>query len=817
MQQDERIHYRTRFSAYAVEAAAKRDKAGARGGDGAGRTKRRDKRDAMTDEAAFAHVIEATTRAVRYCLERRYLQQDDADRCGRDLRRDRSQSRPPKTESPWHKRQWSAWEQGSGTLPEAEFVSETTHTRTTVSGEASCAKNEEDAIERWSCRIEERVVVTDPDPDSGLRFFPRVHRIDIGLDRRGSGAFRHGRAATVTITASFFDETDLFGVPQPDPMPQVPDVVAALAADPTLRCERSSVPLDLMHLTVNEGRPAVTGRRQHDAASEVDAEALWAIVSDARRDFPVVCVGLDKRTGMPVVNPDAVHAALFPEIMVCVPADARAERRIASAFDLHLPGASPRSNAIRVYAPHPNLHSYADADPEAEDDARWVRGSSAELRRHPSLERGRIEAYRDFIASDGMEYDGTDAGTSDASSDAASETGTGMMRSSMRNVPQDPVVLVLRDLLRSYGVRAERTTTVDSIAAERARLDATREADGLRRRLVKSEEYANRLEERLRRRDEERDDVLEDLREDRARLADEHEALTARLRESETARERLTKERADLKRRVRQFETQQRNARAAAANKPRTAAGTTRGPASDPTGDAADADGLLEQLLALEEERDAWHTAREELRRRNDELTRRIEGLERRGGGLDALRGVRDLLEGDTPACLDSNSRATNTAYDERIVRLFAALYPDRMRVHENAWKSLKECVTRPSLVWRGMYLACTAAYEIYSGRDGHGQGNPGDRFREYPYVGGFELVENEGMQTHRDQSYMRRRTIEDHGRTLVVEPHLRVGTKEDESSLRLYFAWNPDDGGRIVVGAIGKHLENYITRTRKR
>ena len=77
MQQDERIHYRTRFSAYAVEAAAKRDKAGARGGDGAGRTKRRDKRDSMTDEAAFAHVIEATTRAVRYCLERRYLHSTD--------------------------------------------------------------------------------------------------------------------------------------------------------------------------------------------------------------------------------------------------------------------------------------------------------------------------------------------------------------------------------------------------------------------------------------------------------------------------------------------------------------------------------------------------------------------------------------------------------------------------------------------------------------------------------------------------------------------------------------------------------------------
>ncbi|RSX54675.1 hypothetical protein [Bifidobacterium samirii] len=539
--------------------------------------------------------------------------------------------------------------------------------------------------------------------------------------------------------------------------------------------------------------------------------------------------------------------------MICTPDSRRAMQAIRRTFDTHLPGSSPRQDSIRIYAPRPAL---ADQGIDADDDPVRMRAAAHELGRHHTITGTQIAACRAAAGT------GTRTGDTGTQADAATAPAD-------RHDPAIGLLAALVDDTAADDANAADDPTVDTIAAIQDHETALAKLAAAERRTAAAQAHADKTERRLRDKDhalaEQRRQAEHDReRHDAAakRFDDERGRLAVSIDGLEQANRKLRRNLADERRRAADLTAQlaavreRLNARTdtgdadgaadtaatAGTNRTNRTNGTnTEGtPAvadtgrhdTDGVGDTADTaasdrDDLLHMALAdntdLMAENRRLEEGNDDLAHRNAELNHTVERLTR---ALDAARKnadtdtasildeVRSRIPADLPQMLATNSRNLNGRNAEAIVRLFAALYPDRIRIHESAWRTLRECITKPALVWQGMHLACTVAYDVYAGEPG--RGNPGTLFRADPSVGGFELAENEGPQTHNDASYMRIREIDDGGRRLTAEPHLRIGNKEDESSLRIYFAWNPDDR-HIVIRAVGRHLENYTTRTGKR
>ncbi|WP_140444406.1 MULTISPECIES: hypothetical protein [unclassified Bifidobacterium] len=719
----------------------------------------------------------------------------------------------------WPKRYWNSWEMG-GDLPKMTFVSTLRHARSDVQGTACSIRGADGEIETWACRVQERVTVMDP--DESLRRFPRMWRTDIALSEPDDGAARHARSLVVDIAVSYRDERSGFGVAQVVPDPRPPRLLRFLIDNERLICECSSVPLTMMDLTVTAqpAAPDADGRdgvAQDGTRSRISAHDLWDIVSDPKRDVPLAVVGLDAGTRRPLIDVDALHDMLFPDMMVCVPRDMRAIGEIRRVFDARMPGSSPRADAVRVYAAHP---AFPACDDDPDEDPKLARLITAELGRHPSVTRVQIDAYRSLTRSvaDTADTDITD--TTDTRTDGTTWRDA-IWPPTDGTRTRDAATLLLRDLLEER--MPDMTVDVDSILRVRNRHEETAKSVRLERQL---KEATNRIERLGRQTERERaayDDRIRDLEKDNDRLSRRQNLMDEERDLLERSMMRLRADKIALKGRANKAERELRAMTAQHSQVEVAANGNGATGGTGVTGMRTMADQNEDaQIIALlnDDNRRLEHEARE-YERRMGELTRKNEQLRQRimarvaGSGVAAeLEAARGLLSAKLPAKLVSNSRVSNSRYDQDIVRFYETLYPDRISVHDNAWRTLRECVTKPSLVWQAMQLMCTAVYDIYA--TGQGSGNPGDRFRTYPDVGGFELAENEGQQTHRDAKFMRLRQIEDHGRTLLMEPHLRIGNREDDASLRVYFAWNPDTG-RIVIGAIGRHLENYTTRTRKR
>ena len=822
--------YRARFSVRHV-----RDDDGRPGGSGRGG---RGRRTGGTDAAdGIDGTIDVIMRCVHDWLQSAY---DGTERGWRP-----QDGTPP----PWARRLWTAWRRGDKPMPSFTVIDATADTRVQVSGEDRRITDDAGRTLQWACRVEERIAVTADDPDSGPRPLPRIRRTDIALTAHAARSPRHSTASTITIRVAYRDETGTIGLPQPEPTPTIPDIAARITADPALVCTHAGVPVQLMDLTVTapatardggtdtEGRDDDVDGGTDTVGKTIDANDLWYVVADRHRDFPIAVIGLDA-AGTPLIDPHILHDTLFPDVMICTPDGHRAMQAIRHTFDTHLPGSSPRQNTIRIYAPQPALADHADQGIDADDDPVRMRAAARELGRHHTITGTQITARRtgpDDGADRGDRHDpavGLLAGLVDDIADGNAD-GT-----------PDPTVDTIA------AIQDHEATLARLAAAERRASAAQAHADKTERRLRDKERA---LAEQRRQSEHERERHAAAVK----RFDDERERLTVSADGLNTANRKLRKDLADERRRTADLTIQltavreRLNARESGRTpsdgldgEPNTThtggsdktdkTGTPGAPTAAGSGnrgtdetESSDHDELLHMALAdntaLIEENRRLEDGNDELAHRNAELNHTIERLTHaldaagQGTGADTaavLDDVRSLMPADLPQMLATNSRNLNARTAEAIVRLFAALYPDRIRIHESAWRTLRECITRPALVWQGMHLACTAAYDVYAGEPG--RGNPSTLFRANPSVGGFELAENEGPQTHRDPSYMRIRQIDDRGRRLTAEPHLRIGSKEDEASLRIYFAWNPDDR-HIVIRAVGRHLENYTTRTGKR
>ena len=76
-----------------------------------------------------------------------------------------------------------------------------------------------------------------------------------------------------------------------------------------------------------------------------------------------------------------------------------------------------------------------------------------------------------------------------------------------------------------------------------------------------------------------------------------------------------------------------------------------------------------------------------------------------------------------------------------------------------------------------------------------------------------WDLKRGEGKMTRKDKSLMAQRSDIYLGREINIEPHVANGNKEsDPDFIRVYFAFD-EITKKIVIGHVGKHLDNYSTR----
>ena len=146
-----------------------------------------------------------------------------------------------------------------------------------------------------------------------------------------------------------------------------------------------------------------------------------------------------------------------------------------------------------------------------------------------------------------------------------------------------------------------------------------------------------------------------------------------------------------------------------------------------------------------------------------------------------------------------------------RTVELFASRFGDRIAVTDEAMKSVeRSCVTNPALLFEAMWQMCGPLYAAWTSNKG---GSVEKLYKEMTgYISGFDAPLNEGTNTRNDRKLMALRRIEFGGREYLIEPHLKYGNKDDEKSIRIYYAWDKDRR-LLIIGHIGKHLDNATTR----
>lgn len=188
---------------------------------------------------------------------------------------------------------------------------------------------------------------------------------------------------------------------------------------------------------------------------------------------------------------------------------------------------------------------------------------------------------------------------------------------------------------------------------------------------------------------------------------------------------------------------------------------------------------------------------------KNEILTNRLNSRAAEGQDEDFVDLVNKVINSPTDKSAELR---------EEIVRRFAQRYGDRIIVTDRAYKSLRDCVTTPILLYKALLQLCKPLYNTWNSPD---KGNIDKRYHEAKgYVAGFRAPLDEGKMTHRDNKLNRLRETIWEGKTYIIEPHLAYGNKDDQNGIRIYYAWD-EEKRSIIIGHIGRHLDNRTTKKR--
>ena len=79
----------------------------------------------------------------------------------------------------------------------------------------------------------------------------------------------------------------------------------------------------------------------------------------------------------------------------------------------------------------------------------------------------------------------------------------------------------------------------------------------------------------------------------------------------------------------------------------------------------------------------------------------------------------------------------------------------------------------------------------------------------------GYRMSFREGSETKKRKDMMRLRVDEYDGKTISIEPHLKLrASKGEQENQRLHF-WFDKEREKVVIGYLGEHLESMSSRGR--
>lgn len=195
-----------------------------------------------------------------------------------------------------------------------------------------------------------------------------------------------------------------------------------------------------------------------------------------------------------------------------------------------------------------------------------------------------------------------------------------------------------------------------------------------------------------------------------------------------------------------------------------------------------------------------WEKAQAELEECKDELYRvskQNDALQNKNIDSNALNNKEQFV----------NSFAKLPESCNEVVQKIAALFPQRIFFSEKAMKSLEDCITDHTLLWKLLFGMVTIFYDDL-------QSNPANAAKEFAEQIGFEYARNAGMQTRKDNKLMRNYQDTFNGVSVNIEQHFKKGNDDSSKhNLRVYFADVGDAHPLLFIGHIGKHIPNYSSR----
>ena len=143
----------------------------------------------------------------------------------------------------------------------------------------------------------------------------------------------------------------------------------------------------------------------------------------------------------------------------------------------------------------------------------------------------------------------------------------------------------------------------------------------------------------------------------------------------------------------------------------------------------------------------------------------------------------------------------------EDVVRYFMKTYRDRIDFTERGQSTASKCELKASSLWNILYVIANGMVDLYRNSSGN------LLEKDIQECTGLKASFGEGSMTRENADMMRQREDVYNGKTISVEPHLKLKAgKEEKEKQRLHFWYDPDNK-RIVISYIGEHLDSASSR----
>lgn len=141
------------------------------------------------------------------------------------------------------------------------------------------------------------------------------------------------------------------------------------------------------------------------------------------------------------------------------------------------------------------------------------------------------------------------------------------------------------------------------------------------------------------------------------------------------------------------------------------------------------------------------------------------------------------------------------------ICTIFEILYKDRIIIPQSVLNSLSECKFDDfSIFWEMLSSLTELLYDKKFTRES-------SELNKLDRIGRFEYAATEGKMTNKDKKLTTLRKIELNGKTYDISAHIKYGNRPPKC-IRIHFAYD-DNSKKIIIGFIGTHMPNYISKTR--